>query len=674
MKRFNLGSTSLRIKLTLLLFVINTLSLFFISSLHISSFHKFLHSSANEHIKHSLFTLSHELKQGLNEDNPNKLKSALDVYLWEGYIDYVAVYNSSGQLVMQNYVSPEIWPNYLIDGESSGYTKFEKVIYKHSNQAHLEENNTDNAAYAHAAEGIPNSKKPLPNKPLGTVVTLLNKKDLNQAVATQELTGLLVTFACSILLTSLMYVIAGYWTSRVDKLIYATKQLSEGKYSVPLESDSNDEIGILAVAFDEMRENLKEREREIKIFNLQLRERSQALEKAMLHAEAAKKEAVDANKAKSHFLANVSHEIRTPMNAIIGLTEILHKSELTDAQKRHAQIILQSGQNLVSLIDELLDLARIESGSVKLDYAGFNLKDLCNETCKIFSYPAEKKNLELLFNYPEGAPENFLGDCNRLRQVITNLIGNALKFTEAGSISLSIHMDQSHVDYITVYIKIKDTGIGIPRSMQNEIFDKFTQVDDSNARKYGGAGLGLSISKQLILLMGGTIELQSDVSVGSCFTIQLPMHVSLSTEVSVSPKEIQETSPANKGESFYQKHILIVEDNVINQVVAQEMLALFNFEIDIANDGLEAVEAIQKKHYDLIFMDMQMPHCNGLEATEKIRRIEKSLDREKPHTIIAMTANARKEDREDCIAIGMDDFLSKPIRLDSLKKIIEKYL
>lgn len=384
----------------------------------------------------------------------------------------------------------------------------------------------------------------------------------------------------------------------------------------------------------------------------------EALSEANTRLLDAMQKAEAASEAKSQFLANMSHEIRTPLNAIIGMSGLLESASTHEERREYVETIRTSGDTLVSLVNDILDFSKIEAGQLKLEKIPLNLRDCIDSAIHIISVVAAEKSLVLTSEFADGTPQGILGDPTRIRQILVNLLSNAVKFTDSGTITVSVNLSRRRADRLV--ISVRDTGIGINPEQQEKLFHVFSQVDASTTRRYGGTGLGLAISKRLVGLMGGTIWVDSEQGRGSTFSFEIPF---AKAEV---PADLQgNTSELQGGEVLAAHHplkILVAEDNPVNQRLAVLILRRLGYEPEVVSNGREAVEAVDSKPYDVVFLDLQMPEMDGLTAA---REICNRHGASRP-ALVALTANALDADRETCLKAGMDAHLGKPIRVEQL--------
>lgn len=463
------------------------------------------------------------------------------------------------------------------------------------------------------------------------------------------------------------------------------------RYDRQVQKFDNDEIGQLYDCFNDMLAQIKERDdrlqqhseqleitvasrtHELKVANRDLKENLSELHEA-------KEAALTAAKAKSAFLANMSHEIRTPMNGVLGMLDMMQDTSLSKTQGDLLRTAYASADSLLAIINDILDFSKIEAGKMTIEQIEISVRNVVNDICTLLGGTATEKGLTLSCDIDPDLPGVLIGDPVRLRQVLTNLIGNAVKFTETGAVRVKVNLLQCVEHSAQVEFLVEDTGIGIARTVLPQLFDEFTQADGSTTRKFGGTGLGLTISRQLVELMGGNISVVSTEGQGSTFSFTLDMTI---CQHQTRQQESTGHTGLEDGTGQQQQEIttfpdsirvLMAEDNVVNQKVAISMLKKIGIEhIDVARDGREAVSMNSTQTYDLILMDCQMPQMSGYEATGVIRQQEREQQLP-PIPIIAMTANAMTEDREKCLAAGMDDYLSKPVKTQELQKTLAHWL
>lgn len=449
-----------------------------------------------------------------------------------------------------------------------------------------------------------------------------------------------------ILLKSFIIFIKHSILTPVTEITDYCSDYAKGKISKKLEYDSNDEIRVIFNTLNKMIEDIESQKDEL----------IRSLKKAQA-----------AEKTKSEFLANMSHEIRTPMNGILGMISLVKETELTDEQNEMMDLVGNCGDGLLVILNDILDFSKIESGELEIESINFNIKKVIKEAILLISDKAVYKGIKLLMNFSENSPEYLMGDSTRVRQILLNLLTNALKFTHEGNISVVTDSKRLDNNRHLFTIKIIDTGIGISKTNQDKLFKSFSQADASITRRYGGTGLGLSICSNLCRIMKGEIGLESEEGKGSTFYFSLPF---LEGESNREGKEKFFEEQVRIDPKILKSKILIVDDNNVNRQLAEKMLLKLGFSCDLAVDGFDCLNKMESTKYDLILMDIQMPKLDGIGATKEI---VKRYGNERPK-IIAVTANVFQENKKKCFEVGMDFFMEKPLKISNMKRTLIKEL
>jgi two-component system, sensor histidine kinase len=504
---------------------------------------------------------------------------------------------------------------------------------------------------------------------LGDVHFTLSYSSLDRT-RQQILTGLLLIMLVALtVFSALLWLASRLLTQPLKQLVSASRDIRAGRYELTLPTARGDEVGELLQAFGQMSAEIRRKIGALtqsdalqRQYLDDLRQKQVALEQALVNAEAA-------TRAKSEFLANMSHEIRTPMNGIMGMTDLA--LDTTEPQERQAylQTIKTSAHALLEIVNGILDFSKIEAGQMSVEQVAFNLPMLLDETLQPLRFRAQNGGLQLGCHLAPDVPVQVVGDPTRLRQIVVNLVGNALKFTPSGgSIDVNWTVDSRTPSQVALQCAVRDTGIGIAQDKLATIFEPFSQADSSTTRRYGGTGLGLTITRRLVGLMGGQLEVESTPDQGSTFRFTLLLGLGNAVAATVPPAEPL-VSTATTSPSL---QVLLVEDHPVNQALATRLLEKWGHRVTLAENGRQALACVHAgQRFDLVLMDLQMPVMGGLEATRCIRQWE-AAQGVSPQMIVAMTANAMASDREACLNAGMDHFLSKPINKDELLGVLQR--
>lgn len=586
---------------------------------------KFLSDSSEQQLitrsSATLHMFTKAIKEPLSVGDEQTITTLMDDLIALGKICYVKVYDADGVLITKGGPKLHEIPNPdspILHNASDGSYDIQTII---------------------KSDSIPLGRVEIGFGTHGMNTFLAKSKSWIYAIASIEL----------IFVIGLSFLLGNILTRNLNKLKIAVNTVKEKGPGTQIDLESSGDLEEVAQAFNSM---------------------SYSLEQNYHDLEQARQEAETANDSKSRFLASMSHEIRTPMNAVLGILAILKESQLKPNQQNLVETATDSSELLLSIINDILDFSRMEANTFYLNNNTFNLHECLQHSLHSFQSQADKKQLKLTLSLPSDVPEYVSGDVNRLRQIMLNLIGNSLKFTDTGFILVAINV-QSINNRLQLNCTVKDSGIGIKTEQLDCLFEEFTMADNSFSRSHEGSGLGLAITKRLVNMMDGDISVKSEYKKGSEFTFQIMIDQPTNEEIGIIQTHKQSLHTLPSKNTKKQAQLLVVEDNYANQIVIKNTLHYAGYEIDIASNGKEAISMNQEKSYDLIFMDISMPEMDGMTATKNIRSLSK---KHKKMPIIALTAHALSGDKERFMHAGMTDYLSKPFNRTKLLECIHHYL
>jgi signal transduction histidine kinase/DNA-binding response OmpR family regulator len=586
---------------------------------------KFLSDSSEQQLltrsSATLHMFTKAIKEPLNSGNKKAITTLMNDLIALGKICYVKIYDANGDLI------------------TKGGPKLHEIP------------NPDSPILHNASDGSYDIQAVIKNGdiPLGKVEVGFGTHGMNTFLAKSKSWIYTIASIELIFVIGLSFLLGNLLTRNLQKLKIAVNTVKEKGPGTQVDIRSSRDLEEIAQAFNSM---------------------SYSLEQNYHDLEQARQEAETANDSKSRFLASMSHEIRTPMNAVLGILAILKESQLKPNQQSLVDTATDSSELLLSIINDILDFSRMEANTFYLNNSTFNLHECLQHSLHSFQPQANKKQLQLTLSLPNNVPKYVSGDVNRLRQIMLNLIGNSLKFTDTGFILVAVDVQPIN-DRLQLSCTVKDSGIGIKAEQLDCLFEEFTMADNSFSRSHEGSGLGLAITKRLVNMMDGDVSVKSEYKKGSEFTFQIMVDLSTTEEIDIIQTRKQSLQTLTSKNTKKQAQLLVVEDNHANQIVIKNTLHYAGYEIDIASNGKEAILMNQEKSYDLIFMDISMPGMDGMIATKNIRTLSKK-HQELP--IIALTAHALSGDKERFIEAGMTDYLSKPFNRTKLLECIEHYL
>jgi signal transduction histidine kinase/ActR/RegA family two-component response regulator len=610
-------------------------------------------SNSDEPIAHSV-SIACELPLAVGDDS--ELSRIIERFVGEYNVLFVAAYDAGGRLMAHATSDDASWAVYQRSQKSNAFRVAEHGVQLSSiTSIDIDEDTMEAEGASFILESDTNARC---HEVVGRVVVGLSNAPLlivrrNYILLTVVV--LLVSVGSSV---PFVFRTVGRWCERLETLMATTMRITRGSLSEPIEDSSDDEIGRLAGTFERMRCAVQERQEELRRLNAVLQRQLVVSESAI--------------RTKSEFLAAVSHELRTPLHGVIGGAGLLLDMDLTELQREFVNIIDDSGRRQLQLINDILDFSKMDAGKLRIDLHPCDMQQVVRESVIPLRPSIEEKGLELIMQFSANGLGQVIADSGRVRQVLTNILSNAVKFSHQGHVLLSLTSEEHGSSRARVRLTVADTGVGIAEGQIDRIFERFTQADGSTTRQFGGTGLGLAISKQLVELMGGSIGVESRVGEGSVFwvTLDLPLADPAPAQENVIADVLDAIQTTRLGKGCSSTRVLIVDDVTANQKVAVAALQRLGYRVDTAGSGIDAIAMARRFHYDLILMDIVMPEMDGFEATRIIRQTE---PRGRHVPIVAITALISGKDRERCLAAGMDDYVSKPLTIKALQAATQRW-
>jgi len=643
--------SSLRNKATLFVLMVTVSALLLIAGVGVYQMQRLVNDDGQRTVRAVAQGISHAAELALAVRDEQELTRLANGAMQDQQFLLIAIYDANGKLLAKSARTPPLW-----DAYAHGTLEANRLLL---NEQPVALGTTENEFAADAAletpAATPKSALPPDKKVVGRVVVGLSNAAARQALQRQVQLTALATALVTGLALALVYGMVGAWTRRLNNLLLGSERIAHGDFTLRIDEGRRDEIGRLSGAYEQMRQAVQQRAAELRAFNdtlqQQVAERTRSLEDALHAAQAA-------DQAKSRFLATMSHEIRTPLNGVVGMVDLLRGTPLNEQQQRYAQIARTSADSLLSVINDILDFSKIEAGRMELDAVAFDLHTMVEDVAETTALAATRKGLELSCCIEPETPAQVVGDQGRLRQILINLLNNAVKFTERGQIIIRVALARRDTQGVHLLISVTDSGIGIPADRQERLFQSFSQVDTSTTRKYGGTGLGLAISKRLAELMDGSIGVESTPGQGSkfWFTVQLQ-----------TARVLKPAAPSQQHHDIRDLRVLAVDDNAVNREILQRQLTAWDIAVETAPDGPTALGLLTEAQrrgqpYDLAILDWHMPAMDGLQLAQAIR----GTPGLRQPALVMLTSIDDHTCSAELRAIGFGGYMVKPVRQSRL--------